>query len=249
MKQIICSFSLVLSLIHLHYLFAAHSHYKYLLLCLPLSTRNNWSKWHSNTNPRLTHCLAGTLHMRTAISSGYWQPWTAVSSLFVRTRKVLASLSAPLALIVACATNLTILLTMALSLYFSVYQCCHNYVVCLPVRDKIYLELTANGNELSLVFSQKDAMQLAYLGSCLSFHIVISVFCPLPSCVAMCESRRENDLRVSIFGHGFFNFQFSLNVSFSHKLTINFTKLTRVGLRWRVSRSQITKRMTFYFLF
>ena len=35
------------------------------------------SKWHTRTP---THGLASTLRMRTAISPGQWQPWTAVSA-------------------------------------------------------------------------------------------------------------------------------------------------------------------------
>ena len=39
---------------------------------------NNKSKWHTRTP---THGLASTLRMRTAMSPGQWQPWTAVSAL------------------------------------------------------------------------------------------------------------------------------------------------------------------------
>ena len=42
------------------------------------SVKNNKSKWHTQAP---THGLSSTLRMRTAISSGQWQPWTVVSAL------------------------------------------------------------------------------------------------------------------------------------------------------------------------
>ena len=44
----------------------------------PLFKNNNKSKWNTWTP---THGAASTLRMRTAISPGQWQPWTAASAL------------------------------------------------------------------------------------------------------------------------------------------------------------------------